>query len=178
MCDELQGALEHLLLGGNSVTSHGLDTLRIKLGFNLIGVFVLEAHVALLCLKDAREVNLSAINPGSQLKGTSTHLLKFEFNRRWITGCDLVGDVVSDPKRLLFRLARQVYEQRVRVTVNNPRSPSIVRFDERNSLFKGFPTRLDDRVCDLNSRHTTGKGRACVAIRDIRNELEGKLSRI
>lgn len=79
MCDKLQGALEHLLLSGYPVTPHGFDTLRIKLGLNLVGVFVFEAHIALLCLKNAREVNLSRNQPPghSQPKSTNTNLLKF-----------------------------------------------------------------------------------------------------
>jgi hypothetical protein len=54
----LDTRLELLLLSRHTISTNSLDTLVVKDRFDIVRILILEANVALLGLKDAREVDL------------------------------------------------------------------------------------------------------------------------
>ena len=101
-------------------------------------------------------------------------LLKLQFNGNRILSCDRVCYIIANPECLLFRLAAQVNEQGIRVTINDTGTPFLIRFDKRDCLkspsgfafehrgitndpthfLKGFSPTLYNAICDFYSRHS------------------------
>ena len=61
-------------------------------------------------------------------------LLEFELDRNRILSCDGVCYIIANPERLLLCLPAQVYEQGIRIAINDASAPFLIRLNEPNRL--------------------------------------------
>lgn len=64
----------------------------------------------------------------------------------------------------------------VSITIDNSSIPLITRIYISNGLFKCATATLDNAIRKLRTRHAATKASCCIAIRNICNQFQSKLS--
>lgn len=114
----LKTSLRHLLLCGDTISSHSLDTLCIEDRLDIIRVLVFKSDVAFFRKQHTWQIDL----------------LELELDWCGVHRRDRVCNVVPDPKGLFFGLTAEVDEQRIGIAIYDFCTPFWCGINVANGL--------------------------------------------